>query len=324
MHNKPAQVATLLACVLLMAFATGCRSFINLFGIQTPLRMALVTDNPADLLNPFSPYDPLLKKMSGAVGQPVRLEPCFAFQAGPQLSNGWYRLAIATPAQLAQFGAVEDLHALAITYDGKNVALRPAVLIVKADSGIKAVEDLRGKRVSFGPQSNSRTYHAAMALIRAHGLTFKDLAQGEMLVQPLWRHEPNVLRRAQMVLDGTVDAAFIDQAEWLALPERDQREGEPCRTKLRAVARTIELPDLFVLGSPKLTADRLSRVRIFLLMVGEQHPEVMEPLGYRAFESVDKAVAEACRGLVTPTGDEVPPAEPEPELVSPKPGTVQP
>ena len=290
-------VVLIVTLAALAALSTGCRTFINLFGLGEPVRMALVTQDPVALVNPFTPYDPLLTKLSAEIGQPIRIEPCFPFQAGPQLQSGWHRLAVATPAQIARFDSTEGLQVVGVPARGEDAPMRPAVLVVKRGSDIAKVSDVRGKRVSFGAQFDSRTHLAALAMLNGAGIQVADLAGANLLELPLWKQVADPRRRAQYVLDGTVDAAFIDLATWDAYPRGDQRPDEPCQSKLRAVEKTILVPDRVWLASPKMDSARLAEIQGVLLAAHANYPETLKPLNIGRFYQPREDVLGACAAL---------------------------
>ena len=85
-------------------------------------------------------------------------------------------MAAAGEGPFAQGGAVTSLRALGSLFP------EPVHIVVPAASGIRTVEDLRGKRVALGaPDSGTRA--DALAILAVHGLTEKDLgeARGEGL-----------------------------------------------------------------------------------------------------------------------------------------------
>jgi TRAP transporter TAXI family solute receptor len=79
-------------------------------------------------------------------------------------------LAAAGEGPFAQGGAVTSLRALGSLFP------EPVHVVVPAASGIRTVGDLRGKRVAVGPP-DSGTRADAVAVLAAHGLGVKDLAE---------------------------------------------------------------------------------------------------------------------------------------------------
>jgi uncharacterized protein len=81
-------------------------------------------------------------------------------------------------------------------------------LYANDQSGIKTLADLKGKRVSLGPEQSGTALNSA-AILKAAGLTFGDLAKAE--------HVP-FATAARMVEQGALDAAFQTVglgAEWV-------------------------------------------------------------------------------------------------------------
>jgi len=301
-----AMVAAAAAMAVTLSSA-GCRTlpnlFLNVFGLEKPVNVALVTENALDTLALMTPYDGLMQALGKEIGRPVLLEPVFAFQAGPNLCDGLRHLALAPPALYVQLQGRDLMPVLAAPGLSEAQVARPAVLVVKSDSPVKAVTDLRGQRLAFGPRTDSRTYNAALTLLVDSGFSPTDIAGDIPLLQDIfWRHVASVRARTQLVLDGTVKGAFLDQADWEALPERDERANEPCRSKLRVVGQTLAIPDLLVCASPKLGDDLRVRVQNYLLQVGTQNPDVVKPMHCAGFWKVSPEVVDNCRRLVIDEG----------------------
>jgi TRAP transporter TAXI family solute receptor len=79
-------------------------------------------------------------------------------------------MAYAGDGALAQGGALTTLRALGSLFP------EPLHIVVSAKSEIRALTDLRGKRVALGPPS-SGTRTDALAVLAAHGLSVKDFAE---------------------------------------------------------------------------------------------------------------------------------------------------
>jgi TRAP transporter TAXI family solute receptor len=79
-------------------------------------------------------------------------------------------MASAGAGLFAGAGAINSLRALGSLFP------EPVHIVVSAASGIRAVADLRGKRVAIGP-SSSGTRADALAILAVHGLGAQDLAE---------------------------------------------------------------------------------------------------------------------------------------------------
>jgi TRAP transporter TAXI family solute receptor len=118
----------------------------------------------------------------------------------------------------------------------------PVHIVVPAQSSIRGVEDLRGKRVDFGaPQSGSRLN--ALAVLGAHGIAAKDLAEAR---------SDGARGAAQRLRAGQLDAFFITVgAPWRALQQL-------------AADYPIRLVPLSAAAAAKLSAEQPGLVRLTL------------------------------------------------------------
>jgi ABC-type phosphate/phosphonate transport system substrate-binding protein len=288
-------VAKLLVLGMGVAACSGCRSFINVFDLKPTVRMALVTENPLELLNPFTPWEDLLVKLREETGQPVSLTVDFPFVAGPQLQSGAIGLAVVAPRHFVQLPDHQRLQIVAAPSDSSRPASRPAVLLVRQDDeSIENVADLGGKRVAFGDPADDRTYRAPLALLSASGLVEQDLAFD--LLGP-GRHQRTARLRLMLLLEGKVDAVFVDEADWNELPATSAQPQEPAQVQFRVVAQTIPVPKRLIVASPELEADRVETIRRFLLAADQAHPEVLRPLDCAGFWTVPPAHIEQLEAL---------------------------
>ena len=304
----PSRTVLLLTSLLLVS-ATGCQStglrFLSLIGLQKdPLIVALVADNrprssgkPLAALNPFAPYSKLQAALGKELGRPVGLDLCLPLQLEPSLSSGLCHLAIVSPIQYARLSNRERFTVLAVPIVHKGCATRSAVLVVKANSPLTSVEDLRGKTVAFGPAQDSWTHHAALVLLAQHGLQKTDLALELLPLPGSLKHMPNAAAVAQTVINNSSDAGFIDERDWEELPP-SAAGNEPAHDKLRVVARTIELPERLVLASPKLARETAAQVRSFLLKADQDHPQTLHPLQVSAYQAPREELLTSCQRLI--------------------------
>jgi ABC-type phosphate/phosphonate transport system substrate-binding protein len=301
-RNASCSLALFLA-VMLLANA-GCRSggipLLNLVPIGKPVVVALVTDTPLESGHALMAYEPMRAALGKALDRNVYTELCLPLQGEPCLKSGMYQVAVVSPVHYARFSAAEPLPALAVPADAKGRVARPALLVVAKDSDIQKPEDLRGKKVAFGPSSDARTHEAGLELLRRSGLAKTDLALELFPVPGSLRHFPNMRSIAQSVMSGGYDAGFIDEQAWEAFPEDDEREGEPARDKLRVIARTVAVPDRLVVCSPKLSQADGEKIRRFLLAAAQEHPQILHPLRLSGYQEPPGELLDTCRRLVKP------------------------
>lgn len=276
----------------------GGASFLSLFGLsEKPLVIALVAE--PGVLNPFAPHEKLRKAMSETIKRPVRLDLCLPVQLEPNLTLGFYDLAIITPAVYAEMNNPERFRIIAVALDEAGRAARSAVLAVAANSEIKALEDLRGKRVAFGPRDDARTHHAGLALLHEHGIRKTDLSLELLPLPGSLKHCRTVRDVAQSVLSGDCAAGFIDEDAFDAFPQSAD-ENEPARDRLRVIAHTMPTPETLVIQSPKVKPETVRKVVDFLLSADQEHPEALHPLLLSAYQEPSEELRADCQRLAEP------------------------
>jgi len=288
----------------LITCAPGCShgaagaSFLNFFGLgPKPVVVALAVE--PGVLNPFAAHEELRRSMSTALGRPVRLTLCLPSQLEPNLKLGLYDFAYVTPACYAAMKDAAQFEALAVSVDQSGRVARGAVLVVAADSELQRVEDLRGKVVAFGPRGDARTHHAALALLRAHGLKKTDLSLSLFPVPGSLKHYAKMRDVARSVINGSADAGFIDEVTFEELPA-SAAQGEPARDKLRVIARTISVPDKLVIRSPKVDPQTARKMAEFLLTADARCPQALRPLLLSAYREPSAQLLAARQQWIKP------------------------
>lgn len=279
------------ACLLLLlAAGVGCTRrggipILNFLPIGKPVVFGLVTENPLDAVNPFSPYDALLGALARDLSRPVHADLYLPFQAHGNLRDGACQFAFMGPAQFARLQPRTDTPVLAVACDADGRAGRAAVAVVRADSDVREVAALRGKAVVFGPAGDGRTHWAALELLSRGGVRRSDLALELLPVPGSLRHALTPGLALDSVLNGGATAAFVDESAWQGLPPRAaDGESGPTQARFRVLGRTLSLPELLVVASPKADPELADQVARFLLRADRVAPEALRPLRYARFE----------------------------------------
>jgi len=253
---------------------------------------------PAEALNPFARWDPLHAELGKSVRRRVVPNLCFPFQLEPQLALGMCDVARVDSAAYAALSRNREVRVLGVQVDASGRSSRPAVLVVRAQSDIRAVEDLRRRTVAFGPESNGRTFHAGVVLLAAHGIQPKDLSLELLPIPGSFRHMPNARAVLQSVANQSSDAGFVDLLEWERLPESDPAGGLS-RAQFRRVADTIAVPNSMYVASPLLRAATAEGVHRFLMECDQRAPETLGPLELTGFRDLSEEEKQACAALLT-------------------------
>lgn len=272
-----------------------------------PLALGIVADrgsdpleNPLELFFPFQSFEPLRAALSEELDRPVNFGLCFLLTTDEYLCDGHFDLALLSPVQYADLAQRERFPVLAIARDEHGRTASSGLLVVAGDSDVRSVADLRGKVVAFGPPRDVRTHRAALLLLADRGIRPSDLAPQLLPIPGALKTIPKPQDVLRSVLDGSSQAGWIDEGFWQALPESAGESGGPSRADLRIIDRTIPLPELLVVGSPRLEESTRRRIEGFLYTLDRKQPEALRPLRLTGFEPPADETLQACARLVEP------------------------
>lgn len=140
--------------------------------------------------------------------------------------------------------------------------LTRGTIIVRADSPIKTLEDLKGKRLIFGPQWAPYGFLAQYAQLLTSGVDPEQALGPYSFTPGSWKHEKIIYS----VLYGAYDAGaapLIDLEEMTA-------EGKVAREDFRVIATTPLGPYCTVAVSPKVDQKWGDKVRDALLALTQE------------------------------------------------------
>ncbi len=237
--------AALLACLLAALPAPAVA--------QEPLKLGVHPYlSASDLVKRFTP---LAEYLGRAIGQPVAVEISNAYSAHIQkIGQGTLDIAFMGPASYViltdRFGK-RPLLAAFVTKEGKVFHGR---IMVRADSPIRSLEQLKGKRFVFGDRDSTMSHFVPRWLLLKSGVDVKDFANATYV-----SNHDNI---ALGILSGVFDAG--------AVKEEIFRIYEP--QGLRSLARSPAVADhLFVAreGLPEKTVRAIRQALLGLTKTEE-------------------------------------------------------
>ncbi len=119
----------------------------------------------------FQKFHPLSEYVKRSVGVTVRLvAPANLTEFESLLKNGQVDLALQDPHTYAGLARFFDDAAVLATVAPDGTGRQSGVVVVRKDSGVTALSQLRGRRVLFGPRTSTPKWVAATLLFGAAGI----------------------------------------------------------------------------------------------------------------------------------------------------------
>lgn len=227
--------------------------------------------------------NPLAEYLARELGHPVRL------QLSPDLSKavndvaaGNVDIAYLTPIAYVKAQAAGNVHILAKTVTKGRDAFR-LMLVTRADSPIRTVQDLAGKRFAFGDEAAL----LQRAVVVNAGIGLKQFSTYRFL-----GHYDNIARG---VASGDFDAGILKDTtayQW-------EKKG------LRTIYTSPELPPYNVVAGRKVNEPLRRAIQAALLRLNAANPEqraIIKALdeGYDGFAAASDADYDVIRVLVKP------------------------
>lgn len=255
-----------------------------------PLHLVLTpSQKPTDLLAAGEEFGRVLGEL---VGMPVRVTVASDYAAVIEaLRNQTADLAFVHPAGYVLANREAKARIVAKNqWHGKTTFT--ARFYVRKDSGIKTLEDLRGKTMAFVDPASSSGYIYPMVMLIQRGLV-RNRDPKTFFREVMFAGSHDASMRA--LLNGHVDSIVsFDMAREQYLKDPAERE------RIAFVAETPPIPEAGIAAREKLDAVTFAKVREALLKIGgPQHAALLkrlydidgfEPAEDREYDSVRAAV----------------------------------
>lgn len=277
---------------------------------QDPVRIGLVqADGDEGLLNAVAwlkmkrpPWQNLQRELSRKLKRPVVVQALKPFQVAAHLASGRIQFGMLPAADYIELVKDEGLaeggtlgQVLALSESGE----RRGLIVAAANSDIRSVADLKGRRFAFGPKGDPVLDEAALACLEREGLTVDDIAKEIVPIPGALQFHINAAEAAKEIVYGfgvgkqRTEAGVIEEWDYEDFPETGGRLLPLIRfskDEFRVLAQTDPVPtrtlaDGPVLASADADPDLAAAVRDFLLAADDEHKDALRDLGVRRFHS---------------------------------------
>src|SRR6185369_7922036 len=256
MVHSPPMIARTLACLTLWALALSAIAPSSALAADGLHLVLTPSQKPTDLLATGDEFAKVLTKLSGI---PVRVTVASDYAAVIEaLRNRTADLAFVHPVGyvLASREAKATIVVRNLWHGKSSFTSR---IYVRKESGLKTLEDLRGKTMAFIDPASSSGYTYPMVLLIQRGLV-KDRDPKTFFREVLFAGAHDAGMRA--LLNGHVDAlASFDMAREQYLKDPAERE------RIIYIAETPEIPEAGIAARAELDPATFAKVRDALLQI---------------------------------------------------------
>ncbi|MBU0665638.1 MAG: phosphate/phosphite/phosphonate ABC transporter substrate-binding protein [Proteobacteria bacterium] len=227
-----------------------------------------------DIIKTFSEYQPLAAYLAKQIGQPVVLLIPKDFQEFERfVIDGKVEFTFQAPHTYVRLAHLYNKEMLlkALTPEGESK--HRGVIIVRKDSPLLRIEDLKGKYVLFGAENDMAKSLSAKHLLAAHGINpEKDLGG--------YRYDGSCESIALNVFLKTVDAGAVCDYSFKHINEaKEAGESELPPNQLRILGQTEEIPTWVFAARTGVDAGLAARINKALTALNpnnEAHEGILE------------------------------------------------
>lgn len=212
-------------------------------------------------------YSPLTEYLSKETGEKVTLVVPKDFAAFKEAArSGQMDIGFANPLIYVEVKEKAGIEPLALSSEVKSGTRLRGIFIVRKDSGITSVQELKGKKFVFMDKDSPAGYLFQILLLNKAGFDTKK----DITVLPFVKRHDKVVAA---VLDGTADAGGIRE------DELDKVKDKLDTSKIRIVGYTDYFPNWPFFSTSKLKPETVAKVKAALLKLKPNDPSNEAILG---------------------------------------------
>lgn len=274
----------------------------DLLGLPEPIRVAITRDHLPNInlvpdlstldrfIGPLEPsqWEPLRAAMDKGLKRPVRFVRSNYRGIRYHLGAGDMHFAMVSATEYAEITRRPVSRIVAVPINVKGTSERCGLIIVKKESKIQSLADLKGKRFSFGPRDDAILHKAALETLAKVGIMENDIPK-ELL--PPYGHHINSFESAKAVLLEGVPAGVVDELEFESWPEKSTilTQLSVCQDRYRVLAKTEPVLEGPVIASVKVDQQIFNQMQDLLVNQLTGDKDVLGKLQLRGFRKADKS-----------------------------------
>jgi phosphate/phosphite/phosphonate ABC transporter binding protein len=214
----------------------------------------------------YTMFKPLARYLSKETGEKISIVIPKDFDAfKTAVKSGHMDLGFSNSLIYVKLKRELPIEPLAVAAERKGTRFR-GIIVVRKDSGIKTVRDLRGKKLVFVEKESAGGYVFQMMFLKKAGM---DIHQDFTLL-PFAKKHDNVI---VAVFNRAADAGGIRE------DDLEKMKGKVDLAQLTVIARTDYFPNWPLFAAPSLKKDAADRVRAALVKLKQNDPRTAKVLG---------------------------------------------
>jgi ABC-type phosphate/phosphonate transport system substrate-binding protein len=202
------------------------------------------------------------------------------------MGAGRMHFAMVSATEYAEITRRPVSRIVAIPVNIKGTMEHCGLIIVKKESKIESLGELKGKRFAFGPQNDVILHQGALEALSKAGVTEKDIPK-ELL--PPYGYHINSFEVAKSVLLEGVDAGVVDELDFDSWPEKSTvlTMLSVCRDRYRVIGKTEPMPEGPFIASVKVEPELFAQMQDLLINKLNGDKAVLGKLNYTKFVQGD-------------------------------------
>jgi phosphonate transport system substrate-binding protein len=249
----------------LLVFAACATLTLTTRAAMPEARLSLAVLPCTDIESTFRKFYPLFEHLKQSTGVAIKLVvPGDLAEFEALLKNGQVDAALQDPHTYARLSRFFDKSTLLLTVAPDGTTTQSAVIVVRRDSGVTQLSQLRGRAVLFGPRTSTSKWVAARMLFQSDGID----ADRELKAASGGCCEDI----AFAVAIRSVDAGVVCE-HFMGLHEAKQKDLGVDPAALRVIARTRAFPTRVFAARRDAPRDAVAKLVDALLRLDASVPD---------------------------------------------------